>query len=62
MEYCRELEFKEEPDYRKCIAFFDDAFKRNDLDKTVLDYTWKQNQTDYEKAKLKKELQKLLKK
>ena len=60
MEYCRQLEFTQDPDYKKCIGFFDDSFKRNELDKTLLDFTWKEDRLKRDKKALKDELMKAL--
>jgi hypothetical protein len=60
MEYCKKLEFTQEPDYKKCLAFFDDAFKRNNLDKSTFDYTWKEDRLKRDKKALKEELLKTL--
>ena len=62
MEYCRRLDFKEEPDYRTCIGFFTGCLARHNLDPKVFDYTWKQNRLAKEKENLKASLAKLIQK
>ena len=53
MEYCRSLQFEQDPDYRYCVALFDKCMKRNNLDSKVLDFTWKQNHLRKDKESLK---------
>ncbi len=62
MEYCRKLEFIEEPDYKYIIKLFETCMSRHKLDMKVLDYTWKQNRLkrdiDYLKQSVKNVLDK----
>lgn len=53
MQYCQQIKFEEEPDYKYCIDIFARCMKRNNLDPTVLDYTWKQNRLSKDKENLK---------
>ena len=41
LEYCRNLKFEEEPDYKKCLSFFEDCMTRLNLDPQDFNYTWK---------------------
>jgi len=62
MEYCRKLEFTEEPDYKYIIKLFEGCMQRHNYDMKVLDYTWKQNRLkrdiDYLKQSVKNVLDK----
>ena len=60
MEYCKKLEFTEDPDYKICLGFFDEALKRNNFDKSIYDYTWKEDRLKRDKKALKDELMKTL--
>ena len=53
MEYCRNLKFEQDPDYKYCVGLFDKCMKRHNLDQKVLDYTWKQNRLSKDKEALK---------
>ena len=53
MEYCRKLEFTEEPNYKYLIGLFDQCAKRHDFDFKLADYTWKQNRLHRDKEALK---------
>jgi hypothetical protein len=60
MEYCRKLEFTEEPNYKHCIGLFDQCMKKNEFDPKVMDYTWKEDSLKRAKALLKAEMMKTL--
>ena len=62
MEYCKKLEFTQDPDYKLLIGLFETAMKNNNLDPKVFDYTWKEDRIKREKEALKKEMRELLKK
>jgi len=62
MEYCKKLEFTQEPDYKYMIGLFDNAMKTNNLDPKVFDYTWKEDRLKRERDALKREMRELLKK
>jgi hypothetical protein len=62
MEYCRALKFEEEPDYKKCIGFFDNCSKRHNFDVSIKDFTWKQNRLSKDKEALKMQMMTVLKK
>lgn len=54
MLYCRQLKFKEEPDYAMLIAKFENCMKRNNMDpKVTNDFAWKGNQLSKDKQALK---------
>ena len=53
MEYCRSLAFEQEPDYRRCVKFFESCMARHEYDPRVTDYTWKQNRLSKDKEALK---------
>ena len=62
MEYTRSLKFEQEPNYKTCVAFFENCMKRHNFDPNVLDYTWKQNRLAKDKDQLKKDLMALINK
>lgn len=62
MEYCRALKFEQEPNYRKCIEFFDNCMERHNFDSRLMDYTWKQNRLLKDKEALKKEMANVIQK
>ena len=53
MEYCRQLKFEQEPNYRICLGFFENCMQRHNFDGRVFDYTWKQNRLSKDKEALK---------
>jgi hypothetical protein len=53
MEYCRQLKFEEEPDYKHCVGMFEKCLAKNNLDSKILDFTWKQNRLSKDKEALK---------
>ncbi len=62
MEYCRSLKFEQEPNYRTCLAFFENCMQRHNLDRTVFDYTWKQNRLSKDKEALKNSMLNVIRK
>ena len=62
MEYCKKLEFTQDPDYGLLIGLFEKAMTDNSFDPKVFDYTWKEDRLTREKLALKKEMMELLKK
>ena len=62
MEYCKKLEFTEEPNYKYMIGLFEAGLKNNNLDGKVFDYTWKEDRLKREKKALRMEMEQLLKK
>ena len=62
MEYTRSLKFEQEPNYKTCVAFFENCMKRHGFDGSILDYTWKQNRLAKDKDQLKKDLMALINK
>jgi len=62
MEYCRSLKFEQEPNYRTCLAFFDQCMNRHNLDARTFDYTWKQNRLSKDKEALKNSMLNVIKK
>ena len=43
MNYCRCLQFTEQPDYEYLIALFEGCCKRHEYDPKVKDFTWNKN-------------------
>ena len=62
MEYCRSLKFEQEPNYKTCVAFFENCMTRHNFDANVFDFTWKQNRLAKDKDALKRELMNLIQK
>lgn len=62
MRYCRNLKFEEDPDYKYCVNLFERCMKNNNLDSSVLNFTWKTNQAAKEKEALKNSMLDVLKK
>lgn len=62
MEYCRSLQFEQDPDYKYCIGLFDKCLKRNNLDPKVMDFTWKQNRLSKDKEALKNSMMDVIRK
>ncbi len=60
MEYCRKLEFTEDPDYRYILKLFEGCMARHGFDPKVLDYTWKQNRLKRDKDILKDQIANLI--
>ena len=62
MEHCRSLKFESDPDYKYLISLFDKCMKRNNLDPTLMDFTWKQNRLSKDKELLKSSMMDVIKK
>ena len=62
MDYCRSLSFEQEPEYDKCISFFDKCMQRHEFDPKVSDYTWKQNRLSKDKELLKSAMMNVIRK
>ena len=62
MEYCRQLKFEQEPNYRTCLNFFESCMQRHNFDGRVFDYTWKQNRLSKDKEALKNSMLNVIRK
>jgi len=62
MEYCRNLKFEEDPDYKYIIGIFEKCMTRNGFDLKSTDYTWKQNRLSKDKEALKNSVLNVIKK
>lgn len=62
MEYCRQLKFEEDPDYKHIVGLFEKCLTRNNLDHKLLDFTWKQNRLSKDKEALKNSVLNVIKK
>ena len=62
MEYCRQLKFEQEPNYRTCLNFFESCMQRHNFDANVFDYSWKQNGLSKDKEALKNSMLPFIKK
>jgi len=52
LEYCRKVDFEQEPDYKYCIGLFRSCLARHEIDYLSTDFLWKRNQLEYQKQKL----------
>ncbi|CDW89714.1 UNKNOWN [Stylonychia lemnae] len=62
MEYCRNLKFEEDPDYKYVIGIFEKCMTRHGYDLKSTDYTWKQNRLSKDKEALKNSVLNVIKK
>ena len=62
MEYCRQLKFEEEPNYKFLLDMFEKCLLRHNLDNKILDFTWKQNILSKDKEALKNSVLNVIKK
>lgn len=62
MEYCRQLKFEEEPNYKFLLDMFEKCLLRHNLDNKILDFTWKQNRLSKDKEALKNSVLNVIKK
>ena len=62
MEYCRKMEFTEEPNYKHLLGLFDSCMKRHSFDIKVTDFAWKQNRLHRDKEALKNSVANVIKK
>ena len=62
MEYCRQLKFEEEPNYKFLYDMFEKCLLRHNLDNKILDFTWKQNRLSKDKEALKNSVLNVIKK
>lgn len=53
MEYCRDLKFEQEPDYKYCIGLFDKCMERLGEKKNVMNFCWKPHLIDKDDKLLK---------
>jgi hypothetical protein len=53
MNYCRKLQFTEDPDYKYMIGLFEGCMKKNGHDPKVPDFIWNKNRLFLEKEALK---------
>jgi len=53
MDYCRQLKFEQEPNYKICFTIFESCMARHQFDGKIMDYTWKQNRLSKDKEALK---------
>ena len=62
MEYCRELKFEQEPNYRKVIGMFESCAANHSFEMNIKDFMWKQNRLSKDKEALKAQMMGVLKK
>ena len=62
MNYCRKLQFTEDPDYKYILGLFEGCMKKNGWDPKVPDFIWNKNRLELEKQALKANLMKVINK
>jgi hypothetical protein len=62
MNYCRKLEFVDEPDYKYMIGLFENCMRNNGHDPKVHDFIWSKNRLFLEKEQLKQNMMKVINK
>lgn len=60
MNYCRKLQFTEDPDYKYMIGLFEGCMKKNGFDPKVPDFIWNKNRLFLEKEALKQNMMKVI--
>lgn len=60
MNYCRKLQFTEDPDYKYMIGLFEGCMKKNGYDPKVPDFIWNKNRLFLEKEALKQNMMKVI--
>lgn len=60
MNYCRKLQFTEDPDYKYLIGLFEGCMKKNGYDPKVPDFIWNKNRLFLEKEALKQNMMKVI--
>lgn len=56
MNYCRNMKFTEDPDYKYIIGLFEDCMKKNDIDPKKPEFVWNENRLMVEKRKMREEM------
>jgi hypothetical protein len=62
MEYCRQLKFEEDPNYKYLTDLFEKCLARHNFDNKIFDFTWKQNRLSKDKEALKNSVLNVIKK
>lgn len=62
MNYCRKLQFTEDPDYKYILGLFEGCMKKNGWDPKIADFIWNKNRLFLEKEALKQNLMKVINK
>jgi casein kinase 1 len=62
MNFCRKLQFTEDPDYKYVLGLFEGCMKKNGWDPKVPDFIWNKNRLVLEKEALKQNLMKVISK
>lgn len=62
MNYCRKLQFTEDPDYKYVLGLFEGCMKKNGWDPKTPDFIWNKNRLVLEKEALKQNLMKVISK
>ena len=60
MNYCRKLQFTEDPDYKYIINLFEGCMKKNGFDPKTPDFIWNKNRLYLEKEALKQNMMKVI--
>ena len=62
MNYCRKLQFQEDPDYKYMIGLFENIMRQNGWDPKVPDFIWEKNRFYQQREILKKDMMKVINK
>ena len=62
MNYCRKLEFTQDPDYAYIISLFEGCMEKYNIDKKTPDFIWNKNRLALEKEAMKQQMLKVLNK
>lgn len=62
MQYCKNLKFEGDPDYKYILGLFEKCMQRHGYDPKLYDYTWKQNRLSKDKEALKNSVLNVIKK
>ena len=62
MNYCRKLQFTEDPNYNYILGLFEGCMRKNGWDPKVPDFIWNKNRLVLEKEALKQNLMKVINK
>jgi hypothetical protein len=62
MQYCRELRFTSDPDYRFILGLFEGCMERHNYDVKNPDFIWNKNRLFLEKEALKQNMMRVISK
>ena len=62
MEYCKNLKFEDDPDYKHMTGIFEKCMVRHGYNLKSTEYTWKENRLNKDKEALKNSVLNIIKK